>query len=140
MMAHSIVLAGSAASKAEVAAWWVMAIVAVAAALGMVMTRLAVHCAVLLAVIMLILAGMYAMQGAPFLAFVQIIVYTGAVLMLFLFVMMIVGITASDSLVEVIRVQRLFAALAGLALLVLLILLIRPDAIGPAAPSGPRNS
>ena len=45
----------------------------------------------MLAVVMLCLAAMYAMQGAPFLAFVQIIVYTGAVLMLFLFVMMLIG-------------------------------------------------
>jgi NADH-quinone oxidoreductase subunit J len=139
-MTHSIVLAGSAASNTEVAAWWVMAIVAVAAALGMVLTRLAVHCAVLLAVVMLILAGMYAMQGAPFLAFVQIIVYTGAVLMLFLFVMMIVGITASDSLVEVIRGQRLWAALAGIAMLVLLILVVGHATIGHAAPATALNS
>ena len=41
---------------------------------------------------MLCLATMYAMQGAPFLAFVQIIVYTGAILMLFLFVLMLIGI------------------------------------------------
>ena len=104
-MAHSIVLAGSASNTTEVAAFWVLAIVAVLAALGMIMTRRAVHCAVLLAVVMLILAAMYAMQGAPFLAFVQVIVYTGAVLMLFLFVMMIVGITAADSIIETIRGQ-----------------------------------
>jgi len=139
-MAHSIVLAGSAASNTEVVAWWVMAIVAVAAALGMVLTRLAVYCAVLLAVIMLILAGMYAMQGAPFLAFVQVIVYTGAVLMLFLFVMMIVGITSSDSLIEVIRGQRLFAALAGIGMLVLLILVVGHATIGRAAPTTALNS
>src|SRR5215471_4382688 len=139
-MANSIVLAGSAASNTEVVAWWVMAIVAVAAALGMVLTRLAVYCAVLLAVIMLILAGMYAMQGAPFLAFVQIIVYTGAVLMLFLFVIMIVGITASDAIVETIRGQRVFAGLAGIAMLVLLILVVGHATIGRAAPAGARNS
>lgn len=139
-MANSIVLAGSAASNTEVVAWWVMAIVAVAAALGMVLTRLAVYCAVLLAVVMLILAGMYAMQGAPFLAFVQIIVYTGAVLMLFLFVMMIVGITSSDSLVEVIRGQRLFAALAGIGMLVLLVLVVGHATIGHAAPATALNS
>jgi NADH-quinone oxidoreductase subunit J len=139
-MANAIVLAGSAASNTEVIAWWVMAIVAVAAALGMVLSRLAVYCAILLAVVMLILAGMYAMQGAPFLAFVQIIVYTGAVLMLFLFVMMIVGITASDSLVEVIRGQRLFAALAGIGMLVLLVLVVGHAAIGHAAPTTALNS
>ncbi len=67
------------------------------------------HCALLLAVVMLSLAIMYAMQGAPFLAFVQIIVYTGAVLMLFLFVLMLVGVDSSDSLVETIQGQRLAA-------------------------------
>src|SRR6266699_624671 len=139
-MTHPVVLAGSAASNTEVTAFWVLAVVAVGAALGMIMIRRAVHCAVLLAVVMLVLALMYAMQGAPFLAFVQVIVYTGAVLMLFLFVMMIVGITASDSIVETIRGQRLFAGLAGIALLVLLILVVGHASIGPAAPSGPRNS
>ena len=67
----------------------------------------------MLAVVMLILAAMYAMQGAPFLAFVQVIVYTGAVLMLFLFVMMIVGISAADSLIETIRGQLFWAILAA---------------------------
>ena len=72
----------------------------------MILVRRAVHCAIMLAVVMLSLAVMYAMQGAPFLAFVQIIVYTGAVLMLFLFVIMIVGVSSSDSLVETIKGQR----------------------------------
>ena len=67
----------------------------------------------MLAVVMLCLAVMYAMQGAPFLAFVQVIVYTGAVLMLFLFVVMLIGTNSSESLVEVIRGQRLWAALAA---------------------------
>ena len=77
------------------------------------------------------------MQGAPFLAFVQVIVYTGAVLMLFLFVLMIVGITSSDSLVETIKGQRLAAGVAGIALLVLLSLVVGHAAIGPAAKSRP---
>jgi NADH-quinone oxidoreductase subunit J len=140
-MTHSLILAATPGSNsAELAAFWLLAIVAVGAALGMILTRRAVHCAVLLAVVMLILAAMYAMQGAPFLAFVQVIVYTGAVLMLFLFVMMIVGITSADSIIETIRGQRLWAGLAGIALLVLLILVIGHAAIGPAAPSGLRNS
>src|SRR5580693_10323415 len=89
-------------------------------ALGMVLARKAVHCAVLLAVVMLSLAVLYAMLGAPFLALVQIIVYTGAVLMLFLFVLMIVGISAADSIIETIRGQRMWAGLSGIAMLVLL--------------------
>src|SRR6266699_3543076 len=89
----------------------------------MVLARRAVHCAVLLALVMLTLAVLYAMQGAPFLAFVQVIVYTGAVLMLFLFVLMIVGVTSADSVVETIRGQRLAAGVAGIGLLVLLTLI-----------------
>ncbi len=101
----------------------------------MVLARKAVHCAILLAVVMLSLAILYAMLGAPFLALVQIIVYTGAVLMLFLFVLMIVGISAADSIIETIRGQRLWATLGGLAMLVLLSLVIGNAVIGPAAPA-----
>ncbi len=99
----------------------------------MILVRRAVHCALMLAVVMLCLATMYAMQGAPFLAFVQIIVYTGAVLMLFLFVLMLVGISSADSIVETIKGQRLAAGLAAIGLLVLLALGIGHAAIGPAA-------
>ena len=76
---------------------------------------------------------MYAMQGAPFLAFVQIIVYTGAVLMLFLFVIMLIGISSADSVVETIKGQRMAAGLAAIGLFVILILGIGHAAIGPAA-------
>jgi NADH-quinone oxidoreductase subunit J len=132
---HHVVLAVGAAAFTREAAFWILAIVAVVAALGMVVTRRAVHCAVLLAVVMLSLAVLYALQGAPFLAFVQVIVYTGAVLMLFLFVLMIVGITSADSVIETIRGQRLAAAVAGIGLLVLLSLVVGHAAIGPAAPA-----
>jgi NADH-quinone oxidoreductase subunit J len=60
--------------------------------------------------------------------------------MLFLFVMMIVGISAADSIIETIRGQRLWAGLAGIALFVLLALVVGHAAIGAAAPAGPRNS
>ncbi|HZB33375.1 MAG TPA: NADH-quinone oxidoreductase subunit J [Streptosporangiaceae bacterium] len=102
--------------------FWVIAVVSVPAALGMIFARKAVYCALLLAVVMLSLATAYAVLEAPFLAFVQVIVYTGAVLMLFLFVIMLVGVSSTDSLVETIRGQRLWAGIAGLGFIVLLIL------------------
>ena len=95
-------------------AFWILAVVSVAAALGMIFQRKAVYSALLLAVVMLSLAVLYAVQDAPFLAFVQVIVYTGAVLMLFLFVLMLVGVATADSLVETITGQRFWAAVAGL--------------------------
>jgi NADH-quinone oxidoreductase subunit J len=101
--------------------FWLVAILSVPAALGMISMRKAVHSALMLAVVMLSLALAYAAQDAPFLAFVQVIVYTGAVLMLFLFVLMLVGVSSTDSLVETIRGQRLLAGLGGIAFVVLLI-------------------
>jgi NADH-quinone oxidoreductase subunit J len=130
------VLAASTVSTGAVVAFWILAVISVAAALGLVLVPRAVHGAVLLAVVMLSLAVLYGVAGAPFLAFVQIIVYTGAVLMLFLFVLMIVGVSAADSMRETIRGQRLAAGLAGIGLLVLLALIVGHAAIGPAAPAG----
>ena len=139
-MSHPTVLALGMAAETQNLAFWVLAVVSVGAALGMILVPRAVHCAVLLAVVMLSLAALYALQGAPFLAFVQIIVYTGAVLMLFLFVLMIVGVTSRDSLVETIRGQRLAAAVVGIGLFVLLALIVGHAAIGPAAPAGANYS
>jgi NADH-quinone oxidoreductase subunit J len=124
---------------AEETVFWILAILSTGAALGMILVRRAVHCALLLAVVMLSLATMYAMQGAPFLAFVQIIVYTGAVLMLFLFVLMLIGISSSDSIVETIKGQRMAAGLAAVGLLVILFLGIGHAAIGGAPPSTAAN-
>ena len=112
--------------------FWILAIASVGAAIGMILVRRAVHCALMLAVVMLSLATFYAMQGAPFLAFVQIIVYTGAVLMLFLFVLMLIGISSADSIVETIKGQRMWAALAAIGFAVLMILGIGHAAIGSA--------
>src|SRR6202042_310444 len=102
--------------------FWILAVLAVSAALAMILVRQAVHCALMLAVVMLCLATMYAMQGAPFLAFVQIIVYTGAVLMLFLFVIMLIGISSADSVTETIKGQRMAAGLVAIGFFVILIL------------------
>jgi len=136
--AGHLLAAGQAESTGASVTFWILAVISVAAGLGMILARRAVHCAVLLAVVMLSLAILYAVAGAPFLAFVQIIVYTGAVLMLFLFVLMIVGVASKDSLRETIAGQRLAAGVAAIAFLVLLSLVIGHAAIGPAAPAGIR--
>ena len=94
--------------------FWLLAPIMVAAALGILFARKAVHAALLLAVVMISVAILYAAQDAPFLFAVQIIVYTGAILMLFLFVLMLVGVDASDSVVETIKGQRVAAIVVGL--------------------------
>nr|WP_237089607.1 NADH-quinone oxidoreductase subunit J [Nocardioides dokdonensis] len=102
----------------------------VAAALGVVLVRRAVHSALLLAVVMISLAVVYLSLDAPFLFAVQIIVYTGAIMMLFLFVLMLVGVDAADSLVETIRGQRVLAVLAGLVMGTLLVVLVAQMSLG----------
>ncbi|MGC7093801.1 NADH-quinone oxidoreductase subunit J [Amycolatopsis lurida] len=100
----------------ETIAFWVLAPLAVAGALGMIFARNAVHSALWLVLTMLSLGVLYMVQQAPFLGFTQIIVYTGAIMMLFLFVLMLVGRDSSDSVVEVLRGQRLAAALLGIGM------------------------
>ncbi len=113
-------------------AFWILAPVMVACALGILFARQAVHAALLLAVVMISLAILYAVQSAPFLFVVQIIVYTGAILMLFLFVLMLVGVDASDSIVETIRGQRLMATVAGLLFGLVLVLGVGQVSLGAA--------
>ena len=105
----------------ETVVFWVCAILAVAGALGMVLSRKAVHSALWIALTMINLAILYVANSAPFLGMVQVIVYPGAVMMLFLFVLMVVGVDSSDSLIETIKGQRLAALLLGLGLGVLLV-------------------
>jgi NADH-quinone oxidoreductase subunit J len=105
----------------EAITFWVLGPLALLGALGMVFARNAVHSALGLIGTMFSLAIFYIVQQAPFLGFVQIIVYTGAVMMLFLFVLMLVGKDSSDSVVEVLRGQRLAALVLGIGLAVLLV-------------------
>jgi NADH-quinone oxidoreductase subunit J len=98
----------------ESVTFWVLAPIAVLCAIGMVWARNAVHSALFLVVTMLCLGVFYVLQAGPFIGMVQIIVYTGAIMMLFLFVLMLVGRDASDSLIETLRGQRTAAILLGL--------------------------
>src|SRR4029453_19401247 len=102
-------------STGEEVAFWILGILAVVGGLGMVLARNAVHSALWLGVTMLCLGFFYVVNAAPFLGAVQIIVYTGAIMMLFLFVLMLVGRDASDSLIETLRGQGIAAILLGVA-------------------------
>jgi NADH-quinone oxidoreductase subunit J len=120
--------------------FWVLAPVMVVAALGLLFAKKAVHAALCMALVMIGLGIVYFAQQAPFLGSVQIFVYTGAVMMLFLFVLMLVGIDSSDSLVETIKGQRLAAVVLGLGTAVLLLSAVRTVVFPPAAGLGEVNS
>jgi NADH-quinone oxidoreductase subunit J len=98
----------------EAVMFWVLAPLSVIAALGMLLVKKAVHSALLLAWVMITLAIFYIAQDALFLGIVQIVVYTGAVMMLFLFILMLVGVDASDSLTETISGLRPIAITAAI--------------------------
>jgi NADH-quinone oxidoreductase subunit J len=106
----------------EAVSFWILGPIALAGGIGMVLLRNAVHSALSLAATMMSLGAMYVVEQGPFIGLVQIIVYTGAIMILFLFVLMLVGRDSSDSLVETLRGQRWAAALAGVAFALLVAL------------------
>jgi len=114
-------LAAYTTSTGEAVQFWILGTVAVIGALCTVFMKKAVHSALCLAGTMIVLAVFYLANGAYFLGVVQIVVYTGAIMMLFLFVVMLVGVTAADSLKETIKGQRWLALLCGLGFGILLV-------------------
>src|SRR5581483_4564779 len=108
-------------STGEAVLFWILAVVALVGALGMVMASKAVYSAIFLAMTMIVLAVFYIAQDALFLGVVQVVVYTGAVMMLILFVLILIGVDTAESLVETLRGQRVAALLAVLGFGILLI-------------------
>jgi NADH-quinone oxidoreductase subunit J len=98
----------------EAITFWILGPIALGGAIGMVLARNAVHSALFLVLTMFSLGVFYVLQGGPFIGMVQIIVYTGAIMILFLFVLMLVGRDSSDSVVETLRGQRLTATVLGI--------------------------
>jgi NADH-quinone oxidoreductase subunit J len=91
----------------EAVLFWILGPLAVLASLALVFAKKAVHAALGMALTMIILGVFYLAQGAHFLGIIQIFVYTGAVMMLFLFVLMLVGVDSSDGLLETLKGQRI---------------------------------
>ncbi len=121
LLAQAPAVPSGSVGTGEAIAFWILGPLALAGGLAMVVVRNAVHSALWLVLTMLCLGALYIAQRAPFLGFVQVIVYTGAVMMLFLFVLMVVGRESSDAVVEVLRGQRVAAMLAGLGFATLLV-------------------
>ncbi|MDA2963050.1 MAG: NADH-quinone oxidoreductase subunit J [Actinomycetota bacterium] len=117
----------------EAVLFWILAPLTLIAALGMLLVKKAVHSAILMAFVMVALAVFYIAQGAPFLGIVQIVVYTGAVMMLFLFILMLVGVDSSDSLTESIRGLRPIAITAAVGFGGLMVSLLGRATLGRGA-------
>ena len=120
--------------------FWICAVLAILGAVGLVTFHKPVYCALCLALVMISLAVIYASLGAPFLFAVQIIVYTGAVLMLFLFVIMLVGVSGEDSFSATLKGHGVAVGFAGVGILVLLTLAVAQGIIGSPIGLGEANS
>lgn len=107
-------------STGETVLFWVVGAIVVLAALALVFARKAAHAAISLVLVMVCLAMLYVAQDAPFLGVVQIVVYTGAVMVLFLFVLMMIGVDHAESKLEILKGQRFVAGMAGLGLVSIL--------------------
>ncbi len=110
----TMLAAAQTVSTGEAVTFWILAPVALGGAIGMILARNAVHCALFLVMTMFSLGVFYVLQQGPFIGMVQIIVYTGAIMILFLFVLMLVGRDSSDSIVETLRGQRVAAVILGI--------------------------
>ena len=107
-------------STGEALLFGVIAVVMIALAVfGLLITRRAVYSAICVIADMVCLAFLYTMLEAPFMGVVQVAVYTGAILMMFLFVLMMIGVDAADSTHEILRGPRIFAVLGGLGFVVI---------------------
>jgi NADH-quinone oxidoreductase subunit J len=110
---------------ADLIVFWVFAPVSVGSAIAMLFQRNAIHAALFLIVNFFTLAVFYLVLGAPFLFAVQIIVYAGAIMVLFLFVIMLLGVDREETLIERLRGQRPVAILLGLGFVGEVIVAIR---------------
>jgi len=118
----------------EAVLFWILAPVCVLGGLGLLFLKKAVHVALGMALVMINLGIFYIAQKAEFLGIVQIVVYTGAVMMLFIFVLMLIGVDSSDSLVETIKGQKIAGLLLSVGLAVALIAAI--GSVSFASPVG----
>lgn len=101
----------------ETYAFVLLAVLAIATALGMILNKNTVNSALLLVLNLVSLAGIYLILQAQFLAIIQILVYAGAIMVLFLFVIMLLNVDEEESLFDKFRVKYLVAFLLGVVVL-----------------------
>jgi NADH-quinone oxidoreductase subunit J len=117
--------------------FWVFAPISVASAVAMLVMRSAVHAALFLVVNFFCIAVMYLLLDAPFLFAVQIIVYAGAIMVLFLFVIMLLGVDRTEPLRDRLVAQRGLAILLAAGFVVELFFALRAGiGFATTAPEG----
>ena len=124
----------------EAVLFWIAAPIMVLGGLGLVFTKRAIYAALCMALTMIMLGIVYIAQGAEFLGLVHVFVYTGAVMMLFLFVVMMIGVDASESTIDTIKGHRWLSLVVALGLGALLMSTISRAVYGEAPPISQMNA
>jgi NADH-quinone oxidoreductase subunit J len=127
VLAQAAGIAANGASTAEVVVFTVLAALALGSGLAVITLRNIVHAALMLVINLLAIAGLYLALESSFLSIIQVLVYAGAIVVLFLFVIMLLGIDNDDLLRETSKRSVLFAT-AGVAVLAAALLI---GIIGP---------
>ncbi len=138
-MLAALLADSSGQTLAQASAWAVYAVGAaliITGALGVILLRNPVHCALMLVITLFGIALEFIDQSADFLAAVQIIVYAGAIVILFLFVIMFLGVDRKEAVGrEPTRFQKPLAVLLGIVALVEILALSRIDHWTTGTPS-----
>lgn len=130
----------AAATKVDIGVFAASAVIVLSGAIGVVVSSNPVHAALSLVLTLFGVAVLFVAQEAHFLAAVQVIVYAGAIVVLFLFVIMLIGVDRRENIrQEPLRGQRPIALLLGVAALAQIVLLSRGDdwATGARSVAGP---
>ena len=101
----------------EIYGFVLLAVLAIASALAMVLSKNTVNSALMLVLNLVSLAGLYLLLQAQFLALIQILVYAGAIMVLFLFVIMLLNIDEEEYFFDKFRIKYLVAVLLGVVVL-----------------------
>jgi NADH-quinone oxidoreductase subunit J len=117
----------------ETLLFWLLAVIALLAAVSMVIQRNPVHSALFLIITLLSLAGLFLLLSAHFLAVIQVIVYAGAIMVLFLFVVMLLDIRRMEAAPSRVKLQKSLGILLGATFFLETILVLRSEVISDLA-------
>jgi NADH-quinone oxidoreductase subunit J len=124
--------------KAEMVVFWIIAVPLVVSALGVVVARNPVYAAMSLVAAFFCMAGIYVLLVAHLVAFLQILVYAGAIMVLFLFVIMLLSLTDADLGVARLKAMQVLGGVAALAVLAVIVKAVL-DQAGPGMPTVPAD-
>jgi len=121
----------------ETLLFWLLALIALIAAASMIIQRNPVHSALFLIITLLCLAGLFLLLSAHFLAVIQVIVYAGAIMVLFLFVIMLLDIRRIEVTPSRVKLQKSLGILLGVIFLLETLLVLRSGAINGMVTAAP---